>query len=115
MAELPCLPLIQERHINAVRAINKEYTYHDATMKMFMQTWGSTALGFRGIGGQAITNAYTTIVEDYEEGLYSVFFGNRLAYVIHNPNQLFFEDMAKESMKPVYESGKYCRIEGAIE
>jgi len=29
---------------------------------MTLQTWGSTALGFGGIGGQAMTDAYTIII-----------------------------------------------------
>ena len=38
-------------------------TYHKFKMYVFPQTWSSTALGFDGCGGQAITEAYTTIVE----------------------------------------------------
>lgn len=108
-ANLPCLPLIEERHINAVRSHGEEYKWPDLSMRMFMQTWSSTALGFGGVGGQAITNAYTIVVEDYHEGWYSVFFGNRMAYLIRNPNQLFFEDMQKESMKPVSQASAYRR------
>lgn len=109
MANLPCLPLIMERHINAVRSRGEEYKYPEVEMRMFKQTWGSTALGFGGFGGQAITAAYTVIVEDYSEGWYSVFFGDRLAYLIRNPNDLFFEDIRKENMKPCYQAGAYRR------
>lgn len=31
---------------------------------MFPQAWGSTSLGFGGIGGQAMTSAYTTVITD---------------------------------------------------
>jgi hypothetical protein len=37
---------------------------------MFVQTWGSTALGFGGIGGQAITSAYVCVIESNLIGFY---------------------------------------------
>ena len=107
--ELPCLPLIMERHFNEVRSISEEYKYPEIEMYMFPQTWGSTSLGFGGIGGQAMTTAYTVVVNDYNDGYCSVFFGDQLAYLIKNPNQLFYEDMKKCSMKPVYKAGAYRR------
>lgn len=56
MRELPCLPLIAERHINAVKSLGVDYKYTDLSLRVFPQVWGSTALGFGGIGGQAMTN-----------------------------------------------------------
>lgn len=44
----------------------------------FPQTWGSTALGFGGIGGQAMTTAQTYVVITY--GTVYVYFGSRFAY-----------------------------------
>lgn len=41
--ELPCLPLILERHCNAVRSTGEEYKYPEIEMYMFPQTWGSTS------------------------------------------------------------------------
>jgi hypothetical protein len=32
---------------------------------MFTQTWGSTALGHGGMGGAAVTTAYTIVLECY--------------------------------------------------
>lgn len=78
---------------------------------MFPQVWGSTALGFSDIGGQAMTSAYTVIVEDSYSGYYGVFFNTRLAYMIKNPNQKFFEDMQNYRMRSVSESGLYRRAE----
>lgn len=63
------------------------------------------------MGGQAITSAYTTVVGDNNSGYYGVFFGNRCAYIIKNPNQNFFEDMYKRSMKDVVHKGNYIRKE----
>ena len=88
-----------------------DYKYTDLSLRVFPQVWGSTALGFGGIGGQAMTAAYTTVVEDAYEGFYSVFFGERLAYLIQNPSDVFFEDMYKCNMKPVSQAGVYKRGE----
>lgn len=51
---------------------------------MFPQMWGSTALGFGGIGGAAMTTAYTIIIESPHTGHFAVYFGNggRLAYIV---------------------------------
>ena len=107
--ELPCLPLIVERHINKVRSIGNEYKNPDLEVQVFTQVWGSTALGFSGFGGQAITKAYTTVVLDDNELFYSVFFGNRLAYTIKDPSAQFFADLHAQKMKAVSESRAYIR------
>ena len=65
---------------------------------MFTQTWGSTALGFGGIGGQAITSAYVCVIESNLLGQFAVYFGGRLAYVIERPDTKFFEDIANQKM-----------------
>lgn len=114
MNHLPCLPLIVERHINAVRARGEEYKYPELEVEVFPQTWGSTALGFGGIGGQAMTSAYTTVVSDYHEGWYGVFFGERLAYLIRNPNRMFFDDLCKRQMKPVYTAEQYRKRDDEV-
>lgn len=54
----------------------------DVEVSMFEETWGSTALGYGGIGGSAMTNAYTVIVTCYP--YHCVYFGcGRLAYRIN--------------------------------
>jgi len=51
----------------------------DIEVILFPQTWGSTALGYGGMGGAAITDAYTIIV--VSTITYCVYFGHsRLAY-----------------------------------
>ena len=92
---------------------------------VFPQTWSSTALGFGGCGGQAITEAYTTVVEmswDYvnktddirglnlttsDNRIYAVFFDGKLAYICLNPNEQFFEDLNNKRMKSQNESKMY--------
>ena len=92
-------------------------TYHKFKMYVFPQTWSSTALGFNGCGGQAITEAYTTVVEmtsykfesskdigriykKLEDKVYAVFFDGKIAYMCLNPNSEFFRDFNRMCMKP---------------
>ena len=109
---LPCLKDIVETFKHEI--YNKDYEFFrkygcEPQVYVFPQTWGSTALGFGGIGGQAMTAAYTTVVEDFNSGWCGVFFGTKLAYIIKNPNQMFFEDMQKNNMEPISRKGKYLR------
>jgi hypothetical protein len=77
----------------------RKHSFYDLTVySMFPQTWGSTALGFGGIGGQAITSAYVCIIESNLVGGYAVYFGGRLAYVIERPNEKFIEDIQRHRM-----------------
>lgn len=111
-SDLPCLPLIQERFWNEVKE-EKEYAkqkyYPEFELRMFSQTWGSTSLGFGGIGGQAMTMAYTTVIYDVNTGWCGVFFGERLAYKLHNPNQDFWKDVSEERIEKCSRRGKYLR------
>jgi hypothetical protein len=77
----------------------RKHTFYDLTVyAMFPQSWGSTALGFGGIGGQAITSAYVCVIESNLVGGYAVYFGGRLAYVINRPNEKFMTDIAGHRM-----------------
>jgi hypothetical protein len=77
----------------------RKHSFYDLTVySMFPQTWGSTALGFGGIGGQAITSAYVCVIESNLVGGYAVYFGGRLAYVINRPNEKFIEDIERHRM-----------------
>jgi hypothetical protein len=77
----------------------RKHTMYDLTVySMFPQTWSSTALGFGGIGGQAITSAYVCIIESDLVGGFAVYFGGRFAYVINRPNEKFIEDIERHRM-----------------
>jgi hypothetical protein len=77
----------------------RRHSMYDLTVySMFPQTWSSTALGFGGIGGQAITSAYVCVIESGLVGQFAVYFGGRLAYVIVRPNASFMEDVARQRM-----------------
>lgn len=78
---------------------SRKHSFYDLTVySMFPQTWSSTALGFGGIGGQAITSAYVCIIESNLIRGYAVYFGGRLAYVINRPNEKFIEDIQRHRM-----------------
>ena len=76
----------------------KHCDYDITVAAMFPQTWGSTALGFGGIGGAAMTTAYTIVIESDLTGQYCVYFGGGFAYRIDRPNDQFFVDMQENRM-----------------
>lgn len=83
---------------------------------MFPQVWGDTSLGFGGVGGQAFTTAYTTIVSD-GGGSFAVYFGGRLAYVlaVQDLNEsAFHKDIELREMAEVSKRSKYRRAAASI-
>ncbi len=90
-------------------------TYHKFKMYVFPQIWSSTALGFDGCGGQAITEAYTTVVEMELRNIdkrtcdiiYAVFFDGRIAYMCLNPNAIFLTDLKNMDMESQKKARKY--------
>ncbi len=117
MTNLPNLPLIQERFYNAIKEeLTKEQARYPGfeVKAVFLQTWGSTALGFGGIGGQSMTSAYTTVIQSYDLGYAAVFFGNIMAYIVQHPNDKFWEDVCKGNMCAVSYCHKYekAKIDG---
>jgi hypothetical protein len=82
----------------------KRPTIYDVEIYSFPQSWGSSALGFSGVGGQAMTTAQTTIVSNYSEAC--VYFGGSFAYR-KAMTQEFVKDMQNHSMAAVFQSGKY--------
>jgi hypothetical protein len=89
----------------------KHTAYDVGVYAMFPQTWGSTALGFGGLGGQAITEAYTVVLHSHQGAGYCVYFGGRFAYRIVRPYGKFWDDIQTQSLngvagsKEMYESG----------
>lgn len=91
-------------------ASNKQKYYPDIQATIFEQIWGSTALGFSGIGGSAMTSAYTTVIWDDILAIYAVYFNNRFAYIIKEPTQEFLTDVfEKRNIEPVSSYSKYIR------
>lgn len=91
---LPNLELLEYKSKNILKQIdNEKYKKLNLVADVFLQTWASTALGFGGIGGQAISEAYTTVFGDVLKNVYIIFFGNELAYIVENPTEKFFTDL----------------------
>ncbi len=130
----PNLELIEYITENTANELFKDVlimsTYHKFKMYVFPQTWSTTALGFDKIGGcsgQAITEAYTTVVEmtsykvesgkdirgivykELKDEVYAVFFDGKIAYMCLNPNSEFFKDFNRMCMKP--QRGAECYVD----
>ena len=77
----------------------------------FEQIWGSTALGFGGMGGQAITSANTYVfVPQIDNQLCHIYFAGRYAYSVPY-SEVLMQDILKQTMEPVYRSEKYRKSE----
>lgn len=76
---------------------------------MFPQTWNSTALGHGGIGGSAMTTAYTIVIQARHEQSREVlvYFGDRFAYRISSPNQVFWQELGQQHLAGTDECDKY--------
>ena len=98
---------IFEEMVSLALALDNQYKDEDiADIVQFYQTWGSTCLGFGGIGGQALTSALTSVIFK-TDGKIDVFFGGRKAYTIPKMNQTFYDDLNKRYLKSVRESNVY--------
>lgn len=82
---------------------------------MFPQTWGNTALGFGGIGGAAMTTAYTIVIREGFSGDCLVYFDGRFAYTANARNQAFWNDVLKQNLKSVAQSSVYRIGDGGAE
>lgn len=85
-----------------------EYDYN--VYAFFPQTWGSTALGFGGIGGAAITPAYTIVLECMDTNEFLVYFGGSFCYRINRNSkniEAFIEDCKNQNLASKRESNKY--------
>lgn len=71
----------------------------------FPQTWGSTSIGFGGMGGAAMTTAYTTVILCRENA--AVFFGGRYCYSVDGINEAFKDDLNKRCMASLKDATKY--------
>lgn len=74
-------------------------------VKLFQQTWASTALGFdagAALAGQAFTLAPTVIV--MHAGAACVYFAEGLAYRVLKMNNAFMQDMMVMDMAPQSEA-----------
>jgi hypothetical protein len=84
---------------------NRRPREDDVEVVHFAQTWGSTALGFGGMGGSAMTSAYTTVIMCGVAA--AVYFAGRHAYTIPKYNNDFIEDVRGQSMVARSKAGRY--------
>ena len=79
----------------------------DFDVYIFEQTWGSTALGFGGIGGQAMTpeNTYVFVPLNCDQKCF-IYFGSRFAYEVEWSDVLM-QDVLAHKVEPVDRHGKY--------
>ena len=86
---------------------NSNPTLDDFELHTFEQTWGSTALGFGGVGGQAMTTAitYVFIPIGINQKCF-VYFAGSFAYAVDYSDK-FMKDVLGCNVAAVHESGKY--------
>jgi hypothetical protein len=90
-------------HQESLVTKKRKPTEHETSVTaMFLQTWGSTALGFGGAGGKAITSAYSIVIEC--NGEYAVYFGSQFAYLVKGSKQAFFADIEVMQLESVKEA-----------
>lgn len=76
-------------------------------VRLFMQNWSSTALGYdlqSGLAGQAFTSAPTVVV--MHERAACVYFGESLAYRIPKMGPAFIQDMKDGDLVSQSEAGR---------
>lgn len=86
---------------------NTRFNRDDFDIYLFSQTWGSTALGFDGFGGQEVVSAYTTVILYEPLEIYAIYFGEDFAYFVMNPNDKFYYDLGHLHMNPVCKHPEY--------
>lgn len=69
--------------------------WKEVNVHMILQGWGNTSGGWQGMGGSAMTNAYTVIIENKWFDAIFVYYGGKLAYIAD----------AGEKLKPFRERG----------
>lgn len=72
---------IQEQSFPEVAAQRRPDMSECVVIAMFPQMWGSTALGFGGLGGAAMTEAYTIALEGPGRDV-AIYWAGRFAYRI---------------------------------
>lgn len=83
------------------------FNIDDFSVYVFEQTWGSTALGFDGMGGQAMTTANTIVlIPNYCNQDCFVYFAGRFAYSVPY-SDIFGNDVMNYSVVGVNQISKY--------
>lgn len=99
------------RALHATTPARRRPTTRDfGVYTMFPQTWGSTALGHGGMGGAAMTTAYTVVLYCYSLQEYLVYFGGQFCYKVQGKSvnlYTFLEDCKNHNLASKQQSEKY--------
>jgi hypothetical protein len=68
---------------------NLARTWSEVDMHVIDQMWGSTACGWGGMGGSAMTNKHNVILEHPREKILFVYWDGKLAYILDNKEDFF--------------------------
>ena len=93
-----------------VRALRRPTIRNFGVYAMFPQTWGSTALGHGGMGGAAMTTAYTIVLECYHTQEFLIYFGSEMCYKVDRRSrnlEVFVEDCRNHCLASKRDSEKY--------
>ena len=93
-----------------VKAFRRPTTRDFGVYGMWSQTWGSTALGHGGMGGAAMTAAYTVVLECYHTQEFLVYFGGEMCYKVDRRSKnldVFVEDCRNHCLASKRDSEKY--------
>jgi len=82
-------PAVKEFYENLLKQAKityaNEHFFHEWSsidLHVVNQLWGSTACGWGGMGGAAMTNAFTTVLENKNMKMSFVYWNGKLAYVV---------------------------------
>jgi len=82
---------MQERKF-AIREVEFQDKWKRINISCFIQMWGSTACGWGGMGGAAMTESYTVAIHNKDYGIIAVFYRGEFAYAIKD------NDIAKDHL-----------------
>ena len=68
---------------------NEYREWKEIELHVVPQTWGNTSGGWQGIGGAAMTKAYTVIIESLWFGFACVYYNGKLAYICEMDDKYF--------------------------
>jgi hypothetical protein len=86
----------------------------DLEVYCFPQVWGSTSLGFGGIGGASMTTATTIIIHSWDKNIAGVYFAGGHAYDISDPGTQFWDAMNKRQMPAVSKQATLREIKADV-
>jgi hypothetical protein len=63
-------------------------TWDSIDLHYVKQMWGSTSAGWGGIGGAAMTETHTLVIENRHNKIIAVYYSGKLAYIAYMDNKL---------------------------